>query len=121
MATNTLNMLYSIQKNIAQIEKELKKMKESERELLDRVLSSGSLENRYYRLTNKVRKGDRVLNIVLLEERYPEVYNQCRIVSAKVTDVQKLLGDQVIDEISVRKPDSITWICEKKIDPVMVV
>lgn len=122
MATNTLNLLYSTEQKIKTLESELKILRAQEKDLINQVLKSGNLENRYYMLTSSVRKGDRVINVAELQEKYPEVYQSCLRVSVTVTDAQKYLGDAVIDEISIRKPDSITWHVEKKVcDGVIVV
>lgn len=121
MAINTLNTIFGLEMQIEKLEAELKILKIEEKKLIEQAIKSGSTENRYYKLESKTRKGDRVIDIVLLQEKYPTVYEKCRIESVKVTDVQKLLGDTVIDEISERKPDTITYYVEKKKSSPVVV
>lgn len=122
MATNTLNTIYEIEQQITKLETELKALRAQEKDLIEKALKTGSTENRYYMLTSRVRKGDRVIDVKTLEEKYPEVYRSCIRVSVNVTDAQKLLGDSVIDQISTRKPDSVSWYVTKKpSEPIQVV
>lgn len=114
MAINTLNQLFSIQNNIKTIEKELENLKETEKELTEKVLSSGNLENRYYVLKSKVRAGNRVVQVHLIRESYPEIYKKTVIESIKVTDLKKYLGDEIISEVSIKAPDTIRYFVEKK-------
>lgn len=120
MAVNTLNQLFSIQNNIKTIERELENLKELEKELTEKVLSSGNLENRYYVLKNKVRSGNRIVQVHLIRESYPEIYKKTVIESIKVTDLKKYLGDKIISEVSIKQPDTIRYYVEKKeVSPVV--
>lgn len=122
MATNTLNTLFSVQTQISNMEKELEKLRESEKELIGKVLSSGSLENRYYVLKSKVRAGNRVIQIHLLKEKYPEAAKVIIKETASITDAKKVLGDDLITNISIKQADTIRYYVEKKpSEPVMVV
>lgn len=121
MAINTLNHLFATEKKIEALEIELKELRTTEKKLINQVLESGSMENRYYRLCSKTRKGDRVLNVVLLQEKYPDVYQACKVESVRVTDASRMLGDDIITELSVRKPDTVTYFVEKKISDVLEV
>ena len=121
MATNNLNLLYSIQVSIKDLEEQIKELKEQEQEITGKILSSGSFENRYYRLVTKTRAGDRVVQCHLLRESFPEIYKKVVVESVKVTDLKKFLGDEVISELSIKKPDSIKYLVEKKeLNPVVV-
>jgi len=122
MATNNLNILYKVQSDIKNLEKELEQMKDQEKELINRVLSSGSTENRYYRLISKVRAGNRVVQVHLLKEKYPEVAPKVITEAVKVTDLKKYLGDELISDISIKQADTVKYLVEKKeVSPVMIV
>jgi len=122
MATNNLNILYKVQSDIKNLEKELEQMKDQEKELINRVLSSGSTENRYYRLISKVRAGNRVVQVHLLKEKYPEVAPKVITEAVKVTDLKKYLGDELISDISIKQADTVRYLVEKKeVSPVMIV
>lgn len=121
MAINNLNVLFKVQSDIKNLEKELEQMKEQEKELINRVLSSGSTENRYYRLISKVRAGNRVVQVHLLKEKYPDVAPKVVVESVKVTDLKKYLGDELISDISIKQADTIRYLVEKKeASPVVV-
>ena len=120
MATNTLNQLFSIQNNIKTIEKELENLKELEKDLTEKVLSSGNLENRYYILKSKTRAGNRIVQVHLIRKAYPEVYKKTVIESIKVTDLKKYLGDEIISEVSIKAPDTIRYFVEKKPAPEVI-
>jgi len=122
MAVNTLNTLYGIEQRIKALEIELKDLRGQEKKLIGQCLESKSMENRYYRLTNKVIRGDRKIDIVLLKEKYPDIAPAIIKETVSVTDAKKKLGDDLIDQISTRQADSITWFVEKKeSSPVVVV
>ena len=122
MAINNLNVLFKVQTDIKNLEKELEQMKEQEKELINRVLSSGSLENRYYRLISKVRAGNRIIQIHLLKEKYPEEAKKIIKESASVNDAKKVLGDDIISDISIKQADTVRYLVEKKeTSPIMVV
>lgn len=114
MAINTLNLLFSVQSEISDIEKKLSELKETEKELTEKVLSSGNLENRYYVLKSKVRAGNRVVQVHLLREAFPDIYKKTVIETVKVTDLKKYLGDEVISEVSIKAPDTVRYFVEKK-------
>lgn len=120
MAINNLNVLFKVQSDIKNLEKELEQMKEQEKELINRVLSSGSLENRYYRLISKVRAGNRIVQVHLLKEKYPDVAPKVVVESVKVTDLKKYLGDELISDISIKQADTVKYLVEKKeVSPVV--
>lgn len=122
MATNNLNLLYSVQNSIKDLEEQLTELKEQEKEITGRILSSGSLENRYYRLIQKVRAGNRIIQIHLLKEKYPEEAKKIIKESASVTDAKKVLGDDIISDISIKQADTVRYLVEKKeVSPVLVV
>ena len=114
MAINNLNVLFKVQSDIKNLEKELEQMKEQEKELINRVLSSGSTENRYYRLISKVRAGNRVVQVHLLKEKYPDVAPKVITEAVKVTDLKKYLGDELISDISIKQADTVRYLVEKK-------
>ena len=121
MAINNLNVLFKVQTDIKNLEKELEQMKEQEKELINRVLSSGSLENRYYWLNSKVRTGNRVVQVHLLKEKYPDVAPKVITEAVKVTDLKKYLGDELISDISIKQADTVRYFVEKKeASPVVV-
>lgn len=121
MAINNLNVLFKVQTDIKNLESELERMKEQEKELINRVLSSGSTENRYYRLISKVRAGNRVVQVHLLKEKYPDVAPKVITEVVKVTDLKKYLGDELISDISIKQADTIRYFVEKKeASPVVV-
>ena len=114
MAINNLNVLFKVQTDIKNLEKELEQMKEQEKELLNKVLSSGSLENRYYRLISKVRAGNRIVQVHLLKEKYPDVAPKVINEAVKVTDLKRFLGDELISDISIKQADTVKYLVEKK-------
>lgn len=114
MAINNLNVLFKVQSDIKNLESELERMKDQEKELINRVLSSGSTENRYYRLISKVRAGNRVVQVHLLKEKYPDVAPKVVVESVKVTDLKKYLGDELISDISIKQADTVKYLVEKK-------
>ncbi len=121
MAINNLNVLFKVQTDIKNLESELERMKEQEKELINRVLSSGSTENRYYRLISKVRAGNRVVQVHLLKEKYPDVAPKVITEVVKVTDLKKYLGDELISDISIKQADTVRYFVEKKeASPVVV-
>lgn len=114
MAENTLNQIFKIETRIKALEIELKDLRSKEKKLITHCIESKSMENRYYRLVNKIRSGDRVVQVSLLKEKYPDIAKQVIEESVKVTVLQKYIGDEVVSELSIKKPDSITWYVEKK-------
>jgi predicted nuclease with TOPRIM domain len=121
MAINTLNLLFSVQSEISDIEKKLSELKEQEKNLTEKVLSSGSLENRYYRLISKVRAGNRIVQVHLLKEKYPDVAPKVITEAVKVTDLKRFLGDELISDISIKQADTVKYLVEKKeASPVVV-
>lgn len=114
MAINTLNSLFSIQSQINNIEKTLEELKKQEKELTEKVLSSGNLENRYYRMVSKTRSGNRIVQVHMIRKAYPEIYKKTVVESIKVTDLKKYLGDDIISEVSIKAPDTVRYFVEKK-------
>ena len=122
MAANTLNSLFSIQNQISDIERKLSELRTTEKELTEKVLSSGNLENRYYVLKSKVRVGNRIVQVHLLKEKYPDIAPKVIVESVKVTDLKRFLGDELISDISIKQADTVRYLVEKKeAAPVLVV
>lgn len=121
MAVNNLNVLFKVQSDIKNLESELERMKDQEKELINRVLSSGSTENRYYRLISKVRAGNRVVQVHLLKEKYPDIAPKVITEVVKVTDLKKYLGDELISDISIKQADTVRYLVEKKESSPVVV
>jgi len=114
MAENTLNKIFSLEKQIEEKKDELKTLQKEHDALMGMALTSGKTENRYYQIKSKITAGDRVIQINLFREKYPELVSKYIIETVKVTEVKKDLGDEVISEISIRKPDTVRYWVEKK-------
>jgi hypothetical protein len=118
---NELNELFSICNTIELLRTRLKNLEEEKKVLINQIITSGKTENRYYRLDKDIIPGNRVIDPVLLKNKYPEVYNKCLTETVLIKDAQKLLGDNQITEVSTMRHPIIKYkVTKKSAEPVIV-
>jgi len=114
MVKSNLQALFLVESEITALEGKLNGMRKERETLISVILSSGKTENRYYRLESSIRAGNRVINVLLLKDKYPDIAPKIIKETVTVSDTKKYLGEVLIDEISEKKPDTVTYSVIKK-------
>jgi hypothetical protein len=99
---------------ISKQKKILKDLETKQKLVFEEILKSGIIEDRYYQLKKEIIPGNREVSIVLLVNKYPELYSKYKIESIRIEDLKKDLSDDEISAVSDRKKPFIKYSIVKK-------